>query len=177
MKRPAPTSRPTAGAELSQAALEAALQLSQAALEAALQLEAEETAPATQKLAAACETLAMDGPFCGRRWRAGALRPSRGGLRKAAITKGELAATCATATELKKSDCFKVLSALTKVVQAELKKTGKVIVPGIVRMVTRKNPAKPARNHVMWGHVVRVKARPAHNIVKVFPVAALKQAI
>ena len=44
------------------------------------------------------------------------------------VTKGGLAEALATACDLKKSDCSKVLSALADVVAANLKKTGRVIV-------------------------------------------------
>ena len=64
--------------------------------------------------------------------KAKAMKASKGGH---SLTKGGLADACATATELKKSDCSKVLSALAEVVQASLKKTGRVIVQGIARVV------------------------------------------
>ena len=93
------------------------------------------------------------------------------------ITKGELAEAVATATELKKSECSKVLTALADVVASNLKKSGRVIVPGIARVVTRTKPATKAGKREMFGQTVIVKARPARTVVKAFPVAALKQAI
>jgi len=103
-----------------------------------------------------------------------AMKARKGGH---SLTKGELADACATTTQLKKSECSKVLSALAEVVQASLKKTGRVIVPGIARVVTRTKPATKAGERQMFGQTVIVKARPARTVVKAFPVAALKQAI
>ena len=111
------------------------------------------------------------------RWARGVLRHGARGRRLRGITKGELAEACAAATELKKSDCFKVLSALAKVVQDTLNEDCKVIVPGICRIVMRTKPATKAGKKIMWGHVVSIKARPARNVVKIFPAAALKKAI
>merc|ERR1712151_466094 len=93
------------------------------------------------------------------------------------IPKGGLAEALAEATELKKSECSKVLTALGEVVATNLKKTGKVIVPGIVRVATRTKPATKAGKREMFGKVVLVKAKPAKTVVKCFPVAAIKQAI
>ena len=93
------------------------------------------------------------------------------------LTKGGLAEALATACDLKKSDCSKVLSALADVVAANLKKTGRVIVPGIVRVLTRTKKATKAGKREMFGKVCIVKAKPARTVVKAFPVSALKQAI
>merc|ERR1719252_423391 len=90
------------------------------------------------------------------------------------ITKGGLAEAVATATELKKSDCMKVLTSLADVVTGEVKKTGKVMLPGICMLKTRKKPATKAGKREMFGKVVLVKARPAKTVVKAFPAKALK---
>merc|ERR1711933_573891 len=93
------------------------------------------------------------------------------------LTKGELADALATATELKKGECSKVLNTLSEIVAVQVKKTGKLILPGIARVVTRTKPATKAGKREMFGKTVLVKARPAKTVVKAFPVAALKQAI
>merc|ERR1711933_270694 len=81
------------------------------------------------------------------------------------------------APAMKKGECSKVLNALSEIVAAQVKKTGKLILPGIARVVTRTKPATKAGTRVMFGKTMMVKARPAKTIVKAFPVAALKQAI
>jgi len=78
---------------------------------------------------------------------------------------------------VKKGDCSKALTALSEIVAAQVKKTGKVIVPGIVRIVTRTKKATKAGKREMFGKVVLVKARPARTVVKAFPVAAIKQVV
>merc|ERR1719476_265324 len=93
------------------------------------------------------------------------------------ITKGALAEALATATELKKSDCSKVMTSLAEVVSKEVKKTGKVIIPGVAMIKTRVKPATKAGKREMFGKVVMVAAKPAKTVVKAFPVGALKKSI
>merc|ERR1719356_1583393 len=82
------------------------------------------------------------------------------------LTKGQLAESLATATELKKGECSKVLNALSEIVAVQVKKTGKLILPGIARVVTRTKPATKAGTREMFGKTMVVKARPAKTIVK-----------
>nr|Q01238.1 RecName: Full=Major basic nuclear protein 2; AltName: Full=Protein p14 alpha chain [Crypthecodinium cohnii]CAA41350.1 p14 (alpha) [Crypthecodinium cohnii] len=56
----------------------------------------------------------------------------------------------------------------------EVKKTGKLIIPGLVMVKTRKKPATKAGKREMFGKVVLVKAQPAKTVVKAYPVKALK---
>mmetsp|Transcript_109463 Transcript_109463/g.353328 ORF Transcript_109463/g.353328 Transcript_109463/m.353328 type:complete len:109 (-) Transcript_109463:2-328(-) len=91
------------------------------------------------------------------------------------ISKTGLAEAVATATELKKSDIMKVLTSLAEVVQKEVKKTGKVTLPGMCMVKTRLKPATKAGKREMFGKVCVVKAKPARTVVKAFPVAAIKQ--
>merc|ERR1719392_133468 len=93
------------------------------------------------------------------------------------ITKGGLAEAVAQQTELKKSECMKVLSALADVVTGEVKKTGKVTLPGICMLKTRVKPATKAGKREVFGKVVMVKAKPAKTVVKAYPVAAIKKSI
>merc|ERR1719363_8097 len=93
------------------------------------------------------------------------------------ITKSGIAEAVAAATELKKSDCMKVLSSLADVVSGEVKKTGKVTLPGICMLKTRKKPATKAGKREIFGKVVMVQAKPAKTVVKAYPVAAIKKAI
>merc|ERR1711865_190008 len=93
------------------------------------------------------------------------------------ITKTGLAEAIASSTELKKSDCAKVLASLTVVVTKEVKKTGKVTIPGLCMIKTRVKPATKAGKREMFGQVVMVSAKPAKTVVKAYPVAAIKKAI
>merc|ERR1719497_240705 len=93
------------------------------------------------------------------------------------LTKTGLAEALATATELKKSECTKVLTSLAEIVAKEVKKTGKVTLPGVAMIKARVKPATKAGKREMFGKVVMVAAKPAKTVVKAFPVAAIKKAI
>merc|ERR1712110_304120 len=92
------------------------------------------------------------------------------------ITKGGIAEALAAETELKKSDCMKVLSSLANVAAAGVKK-GKFQIPGVCMIKTRVKPATKAGKREMFGKTVVVKAKPAKTVVKAFPVAALKASV
>merc|ERR1711879_38835 len=77
-----------------------------------------------------------------------------------AMTKGALAEALATSTDLKKADCTKVINSLAEIVGKEVKKTGKVILPGIAMIKTRVRPATKAGKRMMFGQEVVVKAKP-----------------
>merc|ERR1719251_439482 len=95
----------------------------------------------------------------------------------AAMSKTAIAEAIAGSTELKKSDCVKVLTSLAEVAAKEVKKTGKFTLPGIAMVKTRTKPATKAGKREMFGKVVMVAAKPAKTIVKAFPVSALKKAV
>merc|ERR1711957_1093595 len=59
----------------------------------------------------------------------------------------------------------------------EVKKTGKVTIPGLCMIKTRVKPATKAGKREMFGQVVMVSAKPAKTVVKAYPVAAIKKAI
>merc|ERR1712087_773353 len=86
------------------------------------------------------------------------------------ISKTELAQAIADASELKRSDCSKVLGALADVAAKEVKKNGKLTIPGVAMLKTRVKPATKAGKREMFGKVVVVKARPAKTVLKAFPV-------
>merc|ERR1719198_2031279 len=104
-----------------------------------------------------------------------AMAPMKKATKAAAksISKGGIADALAAETELKKSDCMKVLPSLASVAAAEVK-SGKFVVPGVCMIKTRQKPATKAGKREMFGKTVIVKAKPAKTVVKAFPVAALK---
>ena len=93
------------------------------------------------------------------------------------MTKGGLAEALASETELKKSECMKVINSLAGVATKEVKKAGKFVLPGLCMVKTRLKPATKAGKREVFGKVVMVKAKPARTIVKAFPVSALKKSI
>merc|ERR1719271_1058050 len=90
------------------------------------------------------------------------------------VSKGELCTEIEATTGVKKSDCTKVMKGLEEILPALLKKTGKVNLPGIARVVIRRKKATKAGKRMMFGQEVKVKAMKARNVVKAFPAAALK---
>merc|ERR1712084_194660 len=93
------------------------------------------------------------------------------------MTKGGLAEALASETELKKSECMKVINSLAGVATAQVKKAGKFVLPGLCMVKTRVKPATKAGQREVFGKTVMVKAKPARTIVKAYPVAALKKSI
>merc|ERR1711933_446380 len=94
-----------------------------------------------------------------------------------ALSKGGLADAISAETEMKKKECMQVLDSLASVVTKEVKKTGKVTIPGLCMIKTRLKPAQKAGKREIFGKVVVVKAKPAKTIVKAYCVAALEKSI
>merc|ERR1712087_539831 len=90
------------------------------------------------------------------------------------MTKSGLAEAIAAETELKRSDCMKVLNSLGGIATEAVQSAGKVTIPGLVTIKTRKKPATKAGKREMFGKVVLVKAKPAKTVVKAFPAKVLK---
>lgn len=93
------------------------------------------------------------------------------------MTKSAITEALATATELKKSECSKVLDSLAAVAAKEVKKTGKFTLPGLAMIKTRVKPATKAGKKEVFGKVIMVKAKPAKTVVKAYCTAALKKAV
>ena len=93
------------------------------------------------------------------------------------MSKGGIAEALATQCEVKKSVASKLLAALADVGTQEVKKTGVFTVPGLARMKIRNKPATKAGKREVFGKIVMVKAKPARNIVKAFPVANMNAII
>merc|ERR1711904_456354 len=94
-----------------------------------------------------------------------------------AMTKGGLAEALATETEIKKSECMKIVNSLAGIAAEQVKSAGKFVLPGICMVKTRLKPATKAGKREVFGKVMMVKAKPARTIVKAYPVAALKRSI
>merc|ERR1711933_239084 len=92
-----------------------------------------------------------------------AMKAMKGGT---PLSKGALAQALADGTELKKSEVTKVLDTLASVATQEVKKTGKVTIPGLCMIKTRLKPATKAGKKEIFGKLVMVKAKPAKTIVK-----------
>ena len=91
--------------------------------------------------------------------------------------KGWIASGLAAGGELKKTTAINILDALASIAQAEVKKVGKFVIPGVVMIKTCKKPATTAGKMKLFGKEVFMKAKPARTVVKAFPVSPLKQTI
>jgi len=72
---------------------------------------------------------------------------------------------------------MKVINSLADVATEQVKKVGKITIPGLCMIKTRKKPATKAGKREVFGKVVMVKAKPARMVVKAYPVSALKKSI
>jgi len=81
--------------------------------------------------------------------------------------------------ELSRKDVKGVIETLATVGQAELKKNGLFVVPGLVRMVVVKKPATKERKGInpFTGEETIFKAKPARKVVKARAVKAAKDAV
>merc|ERR1719408_494654 len=93
------------------------------------------------------------------------------------MTKGAIAEELATACELKKAQCAKIIDSFAEIATKEVSKTGVFKLPGVVQIKTRMKPATKAGEREVFGKVVMVKAKPAKKVVKAFPLAALKKSV
>merc|ERR1711959_275079 len=96
---------------------------------------------------------------------------------KAAMAKSAVADAMAAACETKRSEMSKVLDALAEIVTKEVKSTGKFKLPGVCMIKTRHKPARKAGKRIAFGKEVKVKAKPAHTVVKCFAVKAIKACV
>merc|ERR1712151_636827 len=94
-----------------------------------------------------------------------------------AMSKGAIAEALAAGGDLKKGQCANLLDKLAEVATSNVKKAGVFTIPGLARLKIRTKPATKAGKREIFGKVVVVKAKPAKQIVKAYPVAALKKSI
>ena len=78
---------------------------------------------------------------------------------------------------LKQKTYSHVVKTIVDIATKEVKKTGIFTMHGLCRIKTRTKPATKAGVRTMFGKEVKVKAKPAKTVVKVYPAAALKKQI
>jgi nucleoid DNA-binding protein len=100
------------------------------------------------------------------------------------LTKTEIFNTIAEATGLSRKDVSGVFDALGDVIAAELAKGKKTdaknfTIPGLCKIVTKYNPAKPARKgtNPFTGEEQMFKAKPASQTIKIRPLKKLKDMV
>ena len=85
--------------------------------------------------------------------------------------------TIAVVTQLKMKDVKAVFAALRTIAYAEVKKTNKFVIPQLLTIKVKHKPARKAGTNMMFGKEVKVVAKPASKVVKVFPGKAVKDSI
>lgn len=97
------------------------------------------------------------------------------------ITKTELTNSLAETTGLSKKDVASVLTALEDTIRQQLGKKGPGVIalPGLIKIMKVKKPAKKAREgrNPATGETMMFKAQPAKTVVKVRPLKNLKDMI
>jgi nucleoid DNA-binding protein len=95
------------------------------------------------------------------------------------MTKTEFISAVAQRAGIEKKQATAVLGAVGEVVVEELKKTGEVTLPGLLKMKVRTRPATPEREglHPITKQPTVFKAKPERRVVKASPVKALKDAV
>lgn len=98
-----------------------------------------------------------------------------------AMTKSALYQEIANSAGLTRKQVSEVFDALTKLVTRELGKkgSGTFTLPGLARLKLKRKPATKARKgkNPFTGAEIMIKAKPAHNVVKMYPVKTLKETI
>lgn len=98
---------------------------------------------------------------------------------KEPLTKSQVLAHVAEATELSKKQVTAVLEELSALIEGSVKARGPgaFTLPGLLKITVIKKPAKKARKGVnpFTGEETMFKAKPAHNVVKIRALKKLKE--
>ncbi len=97
------------------------------------------------------------------------------------MTKSEIVTGIADATGLTKKDINGVFEAMSGQIKKSLGRsgTGAYTVPGLMKLVVQRKPATKARKGInpFTGEEAVFKAKPAHNVIKVRALKALKDMV
>ena len=100
---------------------------------------------------------------------------------KKAATKSEIFAALAEKTGLKKADVASVFAAMSEAIAKDLGKKGAGIftVPGLLKLKVVRKPATKEKQGInpFNGQPMTIKAKPARNVIKAFPLKALKDLV
>ena len=95
------------------------------------------------------------------------------------MSKTEFIEAIANQAGLEKKQVSAVLDGMNDVVYKELKAQHEVVIPGLLKLVTIKKPAVPAREGInpFTKEKTTFKAKPARKVIKPRPLKALKDAV
>jgi DNA-binding protein HU-beta len=95
------------------------------------------------------------------------------------MTKSEFVNAIAEKSGLNKKQAATVLEAVSDVVTSQLKSSGEVTIPGLIRLSVSVKEATPERPGInpFTKEPTTFKAKPARKVVKARPMKALKDAV
>ena len=97
------------------------------------------------------------------------------------LTKSGMIRTITDVTSLSKKDVVAVLECFTQVIEKHVKSggPGKFVLPGVLKIVVVKKPARSARKGVnpFTGEEIMIKARPAYKTVRIKALKKLKEMV
>ncbi len=100
---------------------------------------------------------------------------------KEPLSKSSMIKTITDVTSLQKRDVVSVIDCLTQVIEKHVKSggPGMFVMPGLLKIVVVKKPARPARKGVnpFTGEEIMIKARPAYKAVKIKALKKLKEMV
>ena len=95
------------------------------------------------------------------------------------MTKSDFIAAVAEKSGMGKKDVVAVLEAVAGIATQELKNSGELTLPGLVKLTAVHKPAQPERQGVnpFTKQPITIKAKPATTVVKARPVKVLKDTV
>ena len=98
---------------------------------------------------------------------------------KKPLTKSQILQNIADKTELTKKDVQAVFEALAEEIKNNVTNNGprSFTIPGLVKIVRKHVPAKPAGERMSFGEMKKFPAKPASTKIKVTPLKSLKEMV
>jgi nucleoid DNA-binding protein len=95
------------------------------------------------------------------------------------MTKSEFLVAVAEKSSLTKKQASAVMDAISSVLSEQLKSSGEVTLPGLVKLTVAVKPATEAREGInpFTKQPTTIAAKPARKVVKARPVKALKDSV
>ena len=95
------------------------------------------------------------------------------------MTKSEFLVAIAEKSSLSKKQAGTVLDAISSVIAEQLKSSGEVTLPGLIKLSVSTKEATPEREGInpFTKQPTIIKAKPARKVVKARPVKALKDSV
>lgn len=97
------------------------------------------------------------------------------------FTKGNIVKTIADLSCVSRKDTANVIENLTRLIEGHIKLKGPGIftLPGLLKIMVVKKPARPAREGInpFTGEKATFKAKPARKVVKIRPLKKLKEMV